>query len=146
MQFALHPQLPVQPQFVQPELLPQPLAHPLPQPLTQPQLLPPQFPQLLLPQHTQIIISRMMIQQQLPPPQELLLHIAQPPMKYGALVGSHSMLVNVYMGISMKTDNLQNASIGNYGIIGYVIAAFLCIVLAKRKVHFRYIFTTGSAS
>ena len=59
------------------------------------------------------------------------------------LVGSHSMLVNVYMGISMKTDNLQNASIGNYGIIGYVIAAFLCIVLAKRKVHFRYIFMTG---
>ena len=59
------------------------------------------------------------------------------------LASSHSMLVNVYMGISMKTDNLQNASIGNYGIIGYVIAAFLCIFLAKRKVHFRYIFMTG---
>jgi len=38
----------------------------------QPQLLPPQFPQLLLPQHTQMIISRMMIQQQLPPPKPLL--------------------------------------------------------------------------
>jgi len=59
------------------------------------------------------------------------------------LASSHSMLVNVYMGISMKTDNLQNASIGNYGIIGYVIGAFLCIALAKRKLHFRYIFMIG---
>lgn len=59
------------------------------------------------------------------------------------LANSHSMLVNVYMGISMKTDNLQNASIGNYGIIGYVIAAFLCIFLAKKKVHFRYMFMVG---
>ena len=38
----------------------------------QPQLLPPQLPQLLLPQHTQMIISRMIIQQQLPPPKPLL--------------------------------------------------------------------------
>lgn len=59
------------------------------------------------------------------------------------LASSHSMLVNVYMGISMKTDNLQNTSIGNYGIIGYVIAAFLCIFLAKKKVHFRYMFMVG---
>lgn len=59
------------------------------------------------------------------------------------LVSSHSMLVSVYMGISMKTDNLQNAALGNYGIIGYAIAAFLCITLAKRRVHFRYIFAIG---
>ena len=43
----------------------------------QPQLLPPQLP---LPQQHQMMISRMMIQQQLPPPKPLL-HIPEPPMK-----------------------------------------------------------------
>ena len=52
---------------LQPQLLPQP----------QPQLLPPQLP---LPQQHQMMISRMMIQQQLPPPKPLL-HIPEPPMK-----------------------------------------------------------------
>jgi len=59
------------------------------------------------------------------------------------LVSSHSMLVNVYMGISMKTDNLQNAAISNYGIIGYVTASIICIFLAKKGIHFRYIFAIG---
>ena len=48
----------------------------------QPQLLPqpqPEPPQLLLPQQHQMMISRMMIQQQLPPPKPLL-HISEPPM------------------------------------------------------------------
>ena len=52
---------------LQPQLLPQP----------QPQPLPPQLP---LPQQHQMMISRMMIQQQLPPPKPLL-HIPEPPMK-----------------------------------------------------------------
>lgn len=39
--------------------------------LLQPQLLP-QLPQPLLPQQNQMMISRMMIQQQLPPPKPLL--------------------------------------------------------------------------
>lgn len=52
---------------LQPQLLLQP----------QPQLLPPQLP---LPQQHQMMISRMMIQQQLPPPKPLL-HIPEPPMK-----------------------------------------------------------------
>ena len=53
---------------LQPQLLLQP----------QPQLLPPQLP---LPQQHQMMISRMMIQQQLPPPKPLL-HIWGPPMKF----------------------------------------------------------------
>ena len=52
---------------LQPQLLLQP----------QPQPLPPQLP---LPQQHQMMISRMMIQQQLPPPKPLL-HIPEPPMK-----------------------------------------------------------------
>ena len=52
---------------LQPQLLLQP--HPQPEP-----------PQLPLPQQHQMMISRMMIQQQLPPPKPLL-HIPEPPMK-----------------------------------------------------------------
>ena len=48
------------------------------QPQPQPWLLQLLFPQSLLPQQHQMMISRMMIQQQLPPPKPLL-HIQRPP-------------------------------------------------------------------
>ena len=70
VQLLLQPQL--QPQLQQHPLPPQ--LHP-PQPQLQPQLPPqppPLPPQLLLPQQHQTMISRMMIQQQLPPPKPLL--------------------------------------------------------------------------
>ena len=60
LQLLLHPQL-QPPQLHPPQLQPQ--LHP------QPPMLP---PQLLLPQQHQTMISRMMIQQQLPPPKPLL--------------------------------------------------------------------------
>ena len=66
--------------WVQPQLLLQPQLQPQLHPPQPPQLHPPQLqqqppefpPQLLFPQQHQMMISRMMIQQQLPPPKPLL--------------------------------------------------------------------------
>lgn len=61
----------VQPQLLlQPQLQPQPPPQLPPQPQLQPQPLPPQLE--LLPQQHQTMMSRMMIQQQLPPPKPVL--------------------------------------------------------------------------
>ena len=74
--------------WVQPQLLLQPQLQPQLPPPQPPQLHPPQLqqqppefpPQLLFPQQHQTMISRMMIQQQLPPPKPLL-HMMKPPEK-----------------------------------------------------------------
>ena len=71
LQLLLQPQL--QPPQLHPPQLQPPQLHPQPHP--QPPVLP---PQLLFPQQHQTMISRMMIQQQLPPPKPLL-HMMKPP-------------------------------------------------------------------
>jgi hypothetical protein len=43
----------------------------------------------------------------------------------------------------MKIDNFQNAMLGNYSLVGYVIGAILCMILSAFKVPFKYIFAFG---
>ena len=59
------------------------------------------------------------------------------------LVNSHSMLVSVYTGIAMKIDNVQNANLGNYSIVGDIIGVVTCLVISLKKLHFRYYFMCG---
>lgn len=58
-------------------------------------------------------------------------------------LSSSSLLMNLFIGISMKTDNVQTTLMNNYSIIGYLIGVILSVVMAKKRVHFKIIFSFG---
>ena len=58
-------------------------------------------------------------------------------------LNSSAMFVNVFTGIGMKLDNWQNASLGNWTMLGYFIGGMITIFLSMKKVHFKYIFAGG---
>ncbi|WP_085536776.1 MFS transporter [Massilibacteroides vaginae] len=59
------------------------------------------------------------------------------------IVNSSAMFVNVFVGAGMQIDNYQNASLGNWCVVGYVVGAILTIVLGSKGVHFKYLFALG---
>ncbi len=58
-------------------------------------------------------------------------------------LNSSAMFVNVFTGIGMKLDNWQNATLGNWAMVGYVIGGITTIILSKKGIHFKYIFAAG---
>lgn len=58
-------------------------------------------------------------------------------------LNSSAMFVNIFAGIGMKLDNWQNASLGNWTMLGYTIGGLATIFLSMKKVHFKYIFAGG---
>ncbi len=47
------------------------------------------------------------------------------------IINSSAMFVNVYAGVGMHLDNLQNASLANWCMVGYFIGALISIVGSK---------------
>jgi len=58
-------------------------------------------------------------------------------------LNSSAMFVNVFTGIGMKLDNWQNATLGNWCMLGYFIGGMLTIGLSVKGVHFKYLFAGG---
>ena len=56
------------------------------------------------------------------------------------ILNSSAMFVNVFTSIGMKIDNWQNAALGNWCVVGYIIGAILSIALGSRGVHLKYLF------
>lgn len=59
------------------------------------------------------------------------------------VLNSSAMFVNVFTGIGMKLDNYQNATLGNWSMLGYFIGAMITIGLSVKGVRFKYIFAGG---
>ena len=59
------------------------------------------------------------------------------------VLNSSSMFVNVFTGIGMKLDNYQNATLGNWSMLGYFIGGIATIWLSVKGVHFKYLFAAG---
>ncbi|WP_288910511.1 MFS transporter [uncultured Bacteroides sp.] len=59
------------------------------------------------------------------------------------VLNSSSMFVNVFTSIGMKLDNFQNATLGNWSMLGYLIGGIAVIWLSAKKVHFKYLFAAG---
>ncbi len=59
------------------------------------------------------------------------------------ILNSSAMFVNVFTSIGMKIDNWQNAALGNWCVVGYIIGAILSIALGSRSVHLKYLFAIG---
>lgn len=59
------------------------------------------------------------------------------------VLNSSSMFVNVFAGVAMKLDNLQNATLSNWSMLGYFIGTVVTIGLSMKGVHFKYLFAGG---
>ena len=59
------------------------------------------------------------------------------------VLNSSAMFVNVFAGIGMKLDNWQNASLGNWTMLGYFIGCIIAVMLGSRGVHLKYLFSLG---
>ena len=59
------------------------------------------------------------------------------------ILNSSAIFVNVFTSIGMKIDNWQNAALGNWCVVGYIIGAILSIALGSRGVHLKYLFAIG---
>ena len=59
------------------------------------------------------------------------------------VLNSSAMFVNVFTGIGMKLDYFQNATLGNWSMLGYFIGGIATIWLSVKGVHFKYLFAAG---
>lgn len=59
------------------------------------------------------------------------------------IINSSSMLVNAFTAVSMKLDNYQSASLGNWALVGYLIGGAMSVVMTYKRVPFKYMFATG---
>lgn len=78
------------------------------------------------------------------------MHSNYAPSVWGALlylllmiINSSAMFVNVFAGVGMHLDNLQNASLGNWCMVGYTIGAVIAMALGSKGLHFKYLFALG---
>lgn len=55
------------------------------------------------------------------------------------IINSSAMFVNVFAGVGMHLDNLQNASLGNWCMVGYTIGAVIAMALGSKGLHFKYL-------
>ena len=62
------------------------------------------------------------------------------------VLNSSSLFVNVFTGIGMKLDNYQNATLGNWSMLGYFIGGIATIWLSVKGVHFNTFLPQDSCS
>lgn len=59
------------------------------------------------------------------------------------ICNSSSMLVNIFVGVGMKTDQIQVATLGNWVLLGYFIGLVSILLLNNKGVHFKWFFALG---
>ena len=59
------------------------------------------------------------------------------------ICNSSSMLVNIFVGVGMKTDQIQVAALGNWVLLGYFIGLVTILLLNNKGVHFKWFFALG---
>ena len=59
------------------------------------------------------------------------------------ICNSSSMLVNIFVGVGMKTDQIQVAALGNWVLLGYFLGLVTILILNSKGVHFKWFFAMG---
>ena len=59
------------------------------------------------------------------------------------ICNSSSMLVNIFVGVGMKADQIQIAALGNWVLLGYFIGLVIFLILNNKGVHFKWFFAMG---
>ena len=58
-------------------------------------------------------------------------------------INSSQMFVNVFVGVGMKVDNLHNAMLGNWVLVGYFVGCMIAVMAGGRGLHLKYLFALG---
>ncbi len=53
------------------------------------------------------------------------------------------MFVNVFTNVSMKIDNWQNATLGNWVMVGYTVGLIFAIIARAKNVHLKWMYALG---
>lgn len=59
------------------------------------------------------------------------------------IMNSSAMFVNVFTSVGMKIDNWQNATLGNWVLLGYFFGFLLAIICGNKGVHLKWLFSMG---
>lgn len=59
------------------------------------------------------------------------------------IFNTSSMFVGVFAGIGMKIDNWQNAVLGNWCMVGYLIGGVVAMIFGSKGCHLKYMFGLG---
>ena len=61
------------------------------------------------------------------------------------ILNSSAMFVNVYTSVGMKIDNLQNAMLGNWVLVGYFAGLVMALFSGAKGIHLKWLFALGFA-
>ena len=59
------------------------------------------------------------------------------------VLNSSAMFVNIFVGVGMKIDNWQNATLGNWVVLGYFLGCLIGVYFGNKGVHLKYMFALG---
>ena len=59
------------------------------------------------------------------------------------ILNSSQMFVNIFVGVGMKVDNLQNAALGNWVLVGYFAGLVMAIFSSAKGIHLKWLFSLG---
>ncbi|MDO4510857.1 MAG: MFS transporter [Bacteroidales bacterium] len=56
---------------------------------------------------------------------------------------SSAMFVNIFTNVGMKIDNWQNATLGNWVMLGYFIGTVFAIIASAKHIHLKWMYALG---
>ena len=59
------------------------------------------------------------------------------------VLNSSAIFVNVFVSVGMKIDNWQNATLGNWVVLGYFIGCVVGVYCGSKGIHLKYMFALG---
>ena len=55
------------------------------------------------------------------------------------------MFVSVFAGVGMKIDNWQNATLGNWVMVGYTVGLIFAVIARAKNVHLKWMYCLASS-
>ncbi|MGN0220931.1 MAG: MFS transporter [Prevotella sp.] len=59
------------------------------------------------------------------------------------IFNSSAMFVNVFVSVGMKIDNWQNATLGNWVLVGYFLGLVMAVICSAKGFHLKWLFALG---
>ena len=59
------------------------------------------------------------------------------------ILNSSQMFVNIFVGVGMKIDNWQNATLGNWVLAGYFAGLVMALFSGAKGIHLKWLFSLG---
>ena len=59
------------------------------------------------------------------------------------IFNSSAMFVNVFVSVGMKIDNWQNATLGNWVLVGYFLGLVMAVICSAKGFHLKWLFSLG---